>query len=335
MNGRGRDTERERVRGCDRSNGRWTMVRYRKNVDFRPHQSNFQELDRIATTFFVSNIPDGWAESDLWRLLSEYGRLGDFYLAKKKDKFGTNIGFARFINVQDAYKMETSLNRITVGNSVLQVNLAKYGRDKKSSSENNNRGPAIGGSINWQANQSGIPQFHSIINQASNKNSGVPQKIEKNFRGNRNTWEEFGNQAKSFVDILKGESSNTIDNVTIPANIQPRSTIWLKSCLIGEAKDYECLEDGEEESEDGEIIGESEEDIPFETEKIGHARVEDDHGENDCNRTSNRKGEDKPHEYEHIAEIQRNAKLMTNNQEGGNEANALDPLSEDGNRMAV
>lgn len=69
------------VRERDRSNGGWQEVRYRKIAGAKENFNPYHHLDNVATTYFISNIPDGWAEADIWRILKEYGRIVYFYLA--------------------------------------------------------------------------------------------------------------------------------------------------------------------------------------------------------------------------------------------------------------
>lgn len=64
------------------------------------------EVECVATTFFVSNLPGGCSASSIWRLFQRYGCLVDVYLAQKRDRMGLCFGFARFIKVQNVEKLE-------------------------------------------------------------------------------------------------------------------------------------------------------------------------------------------------------------------------------------
>ncbi|KAI3781791.1 hypothetical protein L2E82_11815 [Cichorium intybus] len=98
----------------------WKTV-YRRNTN----RNNIKD-DR--TTIFVGNIPDGVSKQDLRVLFERYGRIVDIYQATKKDRNGSNFAFIRFAGVKDGMLLEKSIGRVSIGHSILVVNIARFQR---------------------------------------------------------------------------------------------------------------------------------------------------------------------------------------------------------------
>ncbi|KAI3687513.1 hypothetical protein L1987_81210 [Smallanthus sonchifolius] len=90
------------VRGGERE--KWHYVSYRRqNTTDRRRQAVGN-----ATTFFVTNIPDGVSSTNLWE---GFQKFGDAYVARKKDKGGNNFGFVRFRGTRNLGEMIEILNK--------------------------------------------------------------------------------------------------------------------------------------------------------------------------------------------------------------------------------
>ncbi|KAI3515594.1 hypothetical protein L1887_14495 [Cichorium endivia] len=166
----------------------WTTVsRFNKSRWKIANQDAVKEIEEVATTFFVSNIPEGCSALRIWKLFKEYGCLVDFYLAQKRDRLGLCFGFARFIKVQDVFKLEKVLGEVRIDNRRLRVNVSKF---KRKSGFQEKRGQS------HEVNRSGIRKA---------RDSGI------------------------FSSSLRGVKSYS-------------EAVSLESCLIGEAKDLERLE---------------------------------------------------------------------------------------------
>ncbi|KAI3519600.1 hypothetical protein L1887_08814 [Cichorium endivia] len=94
-------------------------MRYRNMAANRRDLSGFQQVKRVATKFFISNIPDGWSEPELWKIFKNYGCVVDLSLAKKRDRGGAKFRFVRFIKVDDVSALENKLNSIKIGHMEL------------------------------------------------------------------------------------------------------------------------------------------------------------------------------------------------------------------------
>ncbi|MCI42544.1 endonuclease/exonuclease/phosphatase family protein, partial [Trifolium medium] len=54
------------------------------------------KLDKVTTSFFVTNFPDDATSDDLWKLFLKFGKVGEVYIPKKLDKRGRRFGFVKF-----------------------------------------------------------------------------------------------------------------------------------------------------------------------------------------------------------------------------------------------
>lgn len=58
------------------------------------------------------------------------------YIANRKDKWGNQYGFARFLNVINKRDLEKKLDQSYIGKVKLNVNIAKYGWVARNKREN-------------------------------------------------------------------------------------------------------------------------------------------------------------------------------------------------------
>ncbi|MCI40273.1 RNA recognition motif [Trifolium medium] len=47
-----------------------------------------RNLDKVTTSFFITNFPIEATSEDLWELFLRFGRVGEVYIPKKLDKRG-------------------------------------------------------------------------------------------------------------------------------------------------------------------------------------------------------------------------------------------------------
>lgn len=87
-----------------------------------------QKYGSELTTFFVGNLPERVSREDLKDLFGAYGKVANTYIANKKDKGGSNFGFVKFMDVDDAKVLEESFKRIYLGNNILTINIARFQR---------------------------------------------------------------------------------------------------------------------------------------------------------------------------------------------------------------
>ncbi|PWA99336.1 RNA-directed DNA polymerase, eukaryota, Nucleotide-binding alpha-beta plait domain protein [Artemisia annua] len=113
------------------SNG-WTWV-FNKNKESnaKPIGNPFnKDVEKVASSFYVSNFPDSLDARGLWNLCAPYGRLVDAFIAFKRSKGGKRFGFIRYVGVKDNLDFVRSLSNIWIGSFHLYVTVARFQRSK-------------------------------------------------------------------------------------------------------------------------------------------------------------------------------------------------------------
>ncbi|KAL4558909.1 hypothetical protein LXL04_037114 [Taraxacum kok-saghyz] len=182
-----------------------------------------EEVSNIATNVFVSNIPENWNSSALWKAVHGVRVLVDAYVPRKMEKGGTRFGFVRFIRVQNKIRLLRSLNDMVFEGRRLKANIAKYGR--KSGDGNRATGSdAYGRKINGRP-EGGGNRHANIINRGTSfkemlvgRDSGIGE-----------------------VRLKKNGVANMEKKIIIPQGVNIRSMDRLICCLVGEIKDIELL----------------------------------------------------------------------------------------------
>ncbi|MCI10468.1 RNA recognition motif, partial [Trifolium medium] len=85
-------------------------------------------LDKVTTSFFVTNFPQDATADDLWRLFLEYGRVAEVYIPKKLDKRGRRFTFVKFKEVKEVEELSDCLRDVWIGNFKLRVNRSRFAR---------------------------------------------------------------------------------------------------------------------------------------------------------------------------------------------------------------
>ncbi|CAH1416222.1 unnamed protein product [Lactuca virosa] len=145
--------------------------------------SNQKDVERLSTSFFVTNFPRDMIEKDLWRLFDEYAKVVDVYIARKISKLGKKFAFVHFLKIADEKRLESKLVGIWVGNFHLFVSMARFNMDQKS--------PKPSGNIHKKdygpkqsANMQGTEQVHrssyvDILHRGNGERNQVNTKASK------------------------------------------------------------------------------------------------------------------------------------------------------------
>ncbi|KAF5795883.1 putative RNA recognition motif domain, nucleotide-binding alpha-beta plait domain superfamily [Helianthus annuus] len=89
------------------------------------HQSREKEKD-LEVKFFVSNLPEECASSDLVRVFKEYGDVQGTYIARKYDRLGKRFGFVTFYRGRNMDDLESALKDVWIGSYKLFVAPARF-----------------------------------------------------------------------------------------------------------------------------------------------------------------------------------------------------------------
>jgi len=92
------------------------------------------------TTFFFSNFPHGYTETDMLKVFQRWARVKEVFVSRRLNKWGRRFGFVRFFYVRNVRWLESELDQIIVGNRKLYVNIPKY---RKTQEENERYGRRV------------------------------------------------------------------------------------------------------------------------------------------------------------------------------------------------
>nr|GEY38688.1 RNA-directed DNA polymerase, eukaryota [Tanacetum cinerariifolium] len=91
-------------------------------------RSKEDDVQKISTSVFVTNFPDGYGAKDLWNTCKLYGHVVDVFIPDRRTKAGKRFGFVRFIkgtnNVNHGAKgMTNYYAHLVKGNQVQNVGM--------------------------------------------------------------------------------------------------------------------------------------------------------------------------------------------------------------------
>ncbi|GJW89938.1 nucleotide-binding alpha-beta plait domain-containing protein [Tanacetum coccineum] len=87
------------------------------------------DVQKISTSVFVTNFPDGYGAKDLWNTCKLYGHVVDAYIPDRRSKTGKRFGFVQFIKVFDVDRLVNNLCTVWVGCNKLHANVARFQRE--------------------------------------------------------------------------------------------------------------------------------------------------------------------------------------------------------------
>ncbi|CAH1452912.1 unnamed protein product [Lactuca virosa] len=184
--------------------GVWTEVSRRKHIP-------------VITSYYITNIPVGTERSVIYEVFKEFGKIEDVYIPGRKDRRGSYFSFVKFKGVANAKELEQAMQHVRCGHCILNVNIAKYGK------ENPRRRKLIN---------------NSRMNKQPTQQSYPPPFIPKNVHAtNRYT--------KTYVEVAGKPRNTTQSNIaaSFTANLKsvPAMVGWNNSTLIGEVLNIDIL----------------------------------------------------------------------------------------------
>lgn len=87
-----------------------------------------RSLHSKSLTLFFTNFPEETNEAILLKTFSKLSRIGDLFIAKKRNVAQKMFRFVRFLGVDSIRNFEAKLNNIWIGYFNLTVNMAMYSR---------------------------------------------------------------------------------------------------------------------------------------------------------------------------------------------------------------
>ncbi|KAM0001264.1 putative RNA recognition motif domain, nucleotide-binding alpha-beta plait domain superfamily [Helianthus debilis subsp. tardiflorus] len=204
--------------------GGWNTVLSKKDARREKMFLNREYRLRNATTFFISNLPDGCNRESLWKAFSFVDNLEDVFVPWKKDRAGNKFGFIKISFVRDVDSCIDRLKEVVIEGSKIGVNLAKYGRDgSKLVLQNHGEKPSGSKASVFSRLSPEILPSNPLPGLAGSKSDA-----------------QFGKRTySSVVNSDPSESSRSI--IDLPPMNSKTKKDWEFRSLIGEVKDIDIL----------------------------------------------------------------------------------------------
>ncbi|PWA92591.1 hypothetical protein CTI12_AA078410 [Artemisia annua] len=140
--------------------------------------SKEDDVDRISTSVYVTNIPESVTAKDLFQACKQYGHAVDSYIPNKKSKTGKRFGFVKFINVFSEERLVNNLCTVWMGRLKLHANIARF---QRSSSSKEGVGikkaaevPRYPEQTNKMGKQGNVNSYKEVLNGDKNKEGHGP-----------------------------------------------------------------------------------------------------------------------------------------------------------------
>ncbi|GJW24927.1 nucleotide-binding alpha-beta plait domain-containing protein [Tanacetum coccineum] len=110
----------------------WTEVRRKNRIPMKnmgKFRSKEDDVARLYTFVFVSNLPDSVMAKDLFHACKQYGHVVDSFIPFKRDKNGNRFGFVRFLNVFNSERLVNNLCTVWIDRYKIKANIAQFQRN--------------------------------------------------------------------------------------------------------------------------------------------------------------------------------------------------------------
>ncbi|GKA87162.1 RNA-directed DNA polymerase, eukaryota, reverse transcriptase zinc-binding domain protein [Tanacetum coccineum] len=114
------------------TNGWHWKFKVNKKESTIPIRNPFQnEVEKIASFFYITNFPNYVDAKRLWLECESYGRIVNAFIPNKRSKAGKRFGFVRFIGGKNEERLASSLASIWIGSYHLFASVARFNRQEK------------------------------------------------------------------------------------------------------------------------------------------------------------------------------------------------------------
>ncbi|GJS08859.1 nucleotide-binding alpha-beta plait domain-containing protein [Tanacetum coccineum] len=177
----------------------------------------------LATSLFFTKFLDSWDVSALWKMFCRYGKVVDVYVAFKRMKLGSRFGFVRFINIGEIVSFENRLKGITIGETKIVINRAKFIKVA-------GKGVPVDNIPNKEHSTS--PPHPKINTPHPFRNEDFPPFSER---------EPNKNLTGTYKDVVGSSKSHTKSTPTKCIEVEKDEKICarLNNCWIGRAENFE------------------------------------------------------------------------------------------------
>ncbi|GJS81804.1 RNA-directed DNA polymerase, eukaryota, reverse transcriptase zinc-binding domain protein, partial [Tanacetum coccineum] len=189
----------------------WLVSEKKNKQQSKPIDNPFvKDVEKIATSFSVTNFPESLDANSLWKEFHPFGRIVDAFIANKPLKLGKRFGFVRFMGVCNGEEFVKTLSNIWIGSYHVFVSIAKFQRQANTDSNPNKNGgpdprPHVA-PLRPNSSKNGPPLFPSTHSYASVANGeAVPKGFSNNGVLERNKSIQLIDQ-----DLIKVEDTSTV-----------------------------------------------------------------------------------------------------------------------------
>ncbi|KAL4571018.1 hypothetical protein LXL04_017768 [Taraxacum kok-saghyz] len=197
----------------------------RRNKKYEGGHDDINDLRKLVTTVYVTNLPTRWDSGRLWKECVGLGKLMDAFIPGGFDTAGGLFGFVRFLKVVNIQELLRKLNDMVVEGRRLRANVSLHPQAVRPGAGRRN-------DVNREGGRKGLEARHETARSSVFRRRSGP----------------------SFKEVLQGEQERGETSrdpgrekvvkqltVNIPEDVVIREHAWLGNCLIGELKNIELL----------------------------------------------------------------------------------------------
>ncbi|GKA18607.1 nucleotide-binding alpha-beta plait domain-containing protein [Tanacetum coccineum] len=127
------------------------------------HRSKEDDVSKISTSIFITNIPETFSAKELFNSCKQYGHVVDAFIPTKRSKSGKRFGFIRFINILNEERLVSNLCTIWVGRFKFHANTARFHRTPL-----NNKSPQVKNNVGVNRSSTNVYKKDIRVNGVGN-----------------------------------------------------------------------------------------------------------------------------------------------------------------------
>ena len=87
---------------------------------------NRKAIEAVATSIYITNFPQDWNETVIWKQCQEFGRVVDVYLSPRLSKAGKKFAFVRFLRVSNISRLVSDMSSKWYGSYHMYACVAQF-----------------------------------------------------------------------------------------------------------------------------------------------------------------------------------------------------------------
>nr|GEW57941.1 RNA-directed DNA polymerase, eukaryota, reverse transcriptase zinc-binding domain protein [Tanacetum cinerariifolium] len=156
----------------------WKFINNKQDSSIQIRNQFHKEVEKIASSFDITNFPDYVNAKRLWVECQSYGRIVNAFIANKRSKAIKRFGFVLFLGVKNEEQLARSLASIWIGSYHLFAYVARFNRQEKNEAFSKNNEDKTTNSIPSQkADHVGSSQNKKSYASSLNGDSKVEKQV--------------------------------------------------------------------------------------------------------------------------------------------------------------